>query len=242
MTSACQPRDNRLLAALADADFERLRPYCEAVSLEAGRPIYEPGSELQFVYFPTTAIASILQVTREGETVQTAVVGREGALSVATYLGGGATVGRAVVQVAGAGVRIPAPVVVYDFERGHDTRRVLLRYAQAMLTQTAQTALCNRRHELAQQLCRWILAMHDRVPGGEIPVTHQLIAEMLGVRREGVTEAASRLKSKGVINYGRGKIRVLDRGGLEACACECYGVVRSEYERLLGERAALGVP
>ncbi len=233
MSTPCKPRDNHLLAAIAAADFERLRPHLEIVELEFGRSIYEPGSELPYVYFPTTAIISILHLTQDGGSAETALVGPEGVVSIASYLGGGTTVGRAMVQVAGLSVRAPAQRVVQDFERGRDVRRVLLRYAQAVLTQMAQTAVCNRHHEVAQQLCRWILATHDRIQTPDIPMTHQLIADMLGVRREGVTEAARKLKDAGVIEYTRGRIRVVDRGGLEAAACECYGVVREEYERLL---------
>lgn len=229
----CKPRDNLLLAAIAAADFDRLHPHLEIVDLELGRSIYEPGSELQHVYFPTTAIISILHLTKNGGSAETAVVGCEGVVSFATYLGGRSTVGRAVVQVAGLGVRAPAQLVQQDFDRGRDVRRVLLRYTQALLTQMAQTAVCNRHHEVAQQLCRWILATLDRVHTPDIPMTHQLIADMLGVRREGVTEAARKLKTAGVIDYSRGRIRVLDRAGLEAGACECYNVVREEYARLL---------
>ena len=237
MTTPCKPHDNRLLAAIAAADLDRLRPHLETVELELGRAIYEPGSELPFVYFPTTAIISILHLTQSGGSAETAVVGREGVVSMATYLGGGWTVGRAVVQIAGTSVRVPASVILQDFERGRDVRRVLLRYTQALLTQMAQTAVCNRHHEVAQQLCRWILTMLDRVQTPEIPMTHQLIADMLGVRREGITEAARKLKHAGVIEYSRGRVRVLDRAGLEACACECYRVVRSEYDRLLNGSA-----
>jgi CRP-like cAMP-binding protein len=228
-----KPRDNHLLAAIAAADYERLRPHLEIVELDLGRSIYEPGIESPYVYFPTTAIISILNLTQDGGTAETAVVGREGVVSTATYLGGRSTVGRAVVQIAGTSVRVPAPVIVQDFDRGRDMRRVLLRYTQALLTQMAQTAVCNRHHEVAQQLSRWILATLDRVQSQEIAMTHQLIADMLGVRREGVTEAARKLKIAGVIEYSRGRIRVLDRAGLEAAACECYEVVREEYERLL---------
>ena len=233
MSTPCKPRDNHLLAAIAAADFERLRPHLEIVELEFGRSIYEPGSELPYVYFPTTAIISILHLTQDGGSAETALVGREGVVSIASYLGGGTTVGRAMVQVAGLSVRAPSQRIVQDFDRGRDVRRVLLRYAQAVLTQMAQTAVCNRHHEVAQQLCRWILATHDRIQTPDIPMTHQLIADMLGVRREGVTEAARKLKDAGVIEYTRGRIRVVDRVGLEAAACECYGVVREEYERLL---------
>jgi CRP-like cAMP-binding protein len=233
MTTLCRPHDNRILASLAAPDYERLRPHLEVVELEFGRSIYEPGSELAHVYFPTTAIISILNLTEDGDATETALVGREGLVSIATYLGGGWTVGRAVVQVGGVGVRVPSPVIVQDFEQARALRQVLLRYTQALLTQMAQTAVCNRHHELAQQLCRWILATHDRVSTPEIPMTHQLIADMLGVRREGVTEAARRLKQAGLIDYVRGRIRVVDRAGLEAAACECYGLVREEYARLL---------
>lgn len=233
MTTSCTPDQNYLLAALADGDFERLRPHCVSVELAVGQSIYEPGSDLPYLYFPTTAIISILHLTQEGESVETAVVGCEGAVSIATYLGGGTTVGRAVVLVPGTGIRVPAPVIQQDFDRGHAVRRVLLRYTQALLTQMAQTAVCNRHHEVAQQLCRWILSMLDRVGSREIPMTHQQIAAMLGVRREGVTEAARQLKEAGVIGYSRGRVRVLDRPALEDCACECYRVVREEYDRLL---------
>jgi CRP-like cAMP-binding protein len=233
MTTPCKPRDNLLLRAIAAADFERLRPHLEFVELEFGRSIYEPGSDLPYVYFPTTAIISILHLTQDGGSAETALVGCEGVVSIATYLGGGTTVGRAIVQIGGLSVRAPAQLIVQDFDRGRDVRRVLLRYTQALLTQMAQTAVCNRHHEVAQQLCRWILATHDRVQTPDIPMTHQLIADMLGVRREGVTEAARRLKEAGVIEYSRGRLRVVDRAGLEAAACECYGVVREEYDRLL---------
>jgi CRP-like cAMP-binding protein len=233
MTTPCTPRDNHLLGAIAAADYERLRPHLEFVELELGRSIYEPGSEMPFVYFPTTAIISILHMTRDGGSTETAVVGCEGLVSIATYLGGGTTVGRAVVQIAGMSIRVPTQVIMQDFDRGRDVRRVLLRYTQALLTQMAQTAVCNRHHEVAQQLCRWILSTLDRVHTPEIRMTHQLIADMLGVRREGVTEAARKLKDAGVIEYSRGRLRVVDRAGLEAAACECYAVVREEYDRLL---------
>jgi CRP-like cAMP-binding protein len=233
MTTGCTPDHNRLLAALAGGDLERLRPHLDVVELNVGESIYEPASEMPYVYFPTTAIISILHLTQEGAGVETAVVGCEGAVSIAAYLSGGTTVGRAVVLVPGLGIRAPAPVIRHDFEHEHDVRRVLLRYTQALLTQMAQTAVCNRHHEVAQQLCRWILSMLDRVGPREIPMTHQQIADMLGVRREGITEAARKLKEAGVIGYSRGRVRVLDRDALENCACECYGVVREEYDRLL---------
>ncbi len=233
MTTSCTPDDNHLLAALAAGDLDRLRPHLDVVELGVGESIYEPGTALPYIYFPTTAIISILHLTHEGESVETAVVGCEGAVSIATYLGGGTTVGRALVRIPGMGIRIPAPVIRDDFERGRDVRRVLLRYTQALLTQMAQTAVCNRHHEVAQQLCRWMLSMLDRVGSREIPMTHQQIADMLGVRREGVTEAARKLKEAGVIGYSRGRVRVLDRPALEDCACECYDVVREEYDRLL---------
>jgi CRP-like cAMP-binding protein len=228
-----KPRDNLLLAAVAASEFERLRQHVEWVELEYGRSIYEPGEPLPYVYFPTTATISILHVTQDGGTAEAAVVGREGLVSIASYLGGGTTVGRAVVQVGGMSARVPSTIIAQDFDRGRDLRRVLLRYTQALLTQMAQTALCNRHHEVSQQLCRWILATHDRVQATEIPMTHQLIADMLGVRREGITEAARKLKEAGVIDYTRGRVRVVDRAGLEDCACECYAVVRDEYARLL---------
>jgi len=233
MTTGCTPDHNHLLAALDGGDLDRLRPHFDAVELGSGQSIYEPGGELPYVYFPTTAIISIMHLTQEGDSVETAVVGCEGAVSIATYLSGGTTVGRAFVLVPGMGIRVPAPIIRDDFERGHDVRRVLLCYTQALLTQMAQTAVCNRHHEVAQQLCRWILSMLDRVGSREIPMTHQQIADMLGVRREGVTEAARKLKEAGVIGYSRGRVRVLDRRALEDCACECYGVVRGEYARLL---------
>jgi CRP-like cAMP-binding protein len=232
-TLPCNPRDNLLLAAIQGADFDRLQPHLEVVELDVGRSIYEPLGEPEYVYFPTSAIISILHLTEDGGSAETAVVGREGLVSIASYLGGRSTIGRAMVQLAGMSVRIPATVVAQDFERGRDVRRVLLRYTQALLTQMAQTAVCNRHHEVSQQFARWILATLDRVQTPEIRMTHQLIADMLGVRREGVTEAASKLKNAGVIEYSRGRIRVLDRAGLEAAACECYAIVRDEYARLL---------
>jgi CRP-like cAMP-binding protein len=227
------PRDNQLLAALPEAELSRWMPYLEAVDLPLGKVLYESGSTLSHVYFPTTCIVSLLYVLEDGASAELAVVGHEGLVGVALFMGGGSTPSRGVVQSAGRGFRLPARILKEEFERAGPVLRLLLRYTQALITQMAQTAVCNRHHSLDQQLCRWLLLSLDRLKGNELVMTQELIANMLGVRREGVTEGALKLQRAGLIHYVRGHITVLDRPGLEQRTCECYGVVKKEYDRLL---------
>jgi len=200
--------------------------------------LYESGHTLSHAYFPTTAIVSLLYVMENGASAEIAVAGNEGLVGISLFMGGGSTPSRAVVQSAGLGFRMPAQTIKDEFERSGAVVSVLLRYTQALITQMAQTAVCNRHHTLDQQLCRWLLLSLDRLPGSELVMTQELIANMLGVRREGVTEAATRLQKAGLIRYARGHISVLDRAGLEKRSCECYAVVRKEYDRLLPNKLA----
>jgi CRP-like cAMP-binding protein len=227
------PRQNHLLAALPAADFERLSQHLEGVPMPLGHVLYESGNELRHVYFPTTAIISLLYVMEDGASAEIAVVGNEGIIGVALFMGGETMPNRAVVQSAGHAYRLPGQVLKQEFNRSGELQHLLLRYTQALLTQMAQTAVCNRHHSLDQQLCRWLLLSLDRLPANELVMTQELIANMLGVRREGVTEAAGNLQTDGLIEYRRGHITVLDRPGLEARACECYAVVKKEFDRLL---------
>jgi CRP-like cAMP-binding protein len=224
---------NHLLAALPTAEWERWHPLLEMVDLPLGKVLYEPGSTMSHVYFPTTAIVSLLYVMEDGASAEIALVGNEGLVGIALFMGGESTPSRAVVQSAGKGYRMRAGVVKEEFDRSSVVLHLLLRYTQALITQMAQTAVCNRHHSLDQQLCRWLLLSLDRLQGTELVMTQELIANMLGVRREGVTEAALRLQHAGLIQYARGHIRVLDRAGLEQRTCECYAVVKKEYDRLL---------
>jgi CRP-like cAMP-binding protein len=210
----------------------------EFVELALGDVVYESGATLSHVYFPTTAIISLLYVMENGESAEIAVVGNEGIVGVSLFMGGNSTPSRAVVQSAGTGLRLRAEILEQEFNQGGAVLHLLLRYTQALLTQMAQTAVCNRHHSLDQQLCRWLLLSLDRLQSYELVMTQELIANMLGVRREGVTESASRLQSAGLIRYARGHISVLDRAGLEKRTCECYAVVKREYDRLLPERIA----
>jgi CRP-like cAMP-binding protein len=227
------PRANRLLAALPDAEWQRWKPRLEAVAMPLGQVLYESGVRLEHVYFPTSSIVSMLYVLEDGASAEIAVVGLEGLIGIALFMGGGTTPSRAVVQSAGLGFRLPAAVMQAEFERAGPAMHLLLRFTQALITQMTQTAVCNRHHALDQQLCRWLLLSLDRLPGHELVMTQELIGHMLGVRREGVTEAARKLQAAGLIRYARGHITVLDRDGLEARTCECYGVVKKEYDRLL---------
>jgi CRP-like cAMP-binding protein len=236
--STRSPRQNRLLAALPDADYERLLPYLEPVPLELGRPLYESGSHQGYVYFPTTSIVSLLYVMVDGASAEIAIVGNEGLVGIALFMGGESTPSRAVVQSAGDGYRLGASVLKNEFGQGGELQHLLLRYTQALITQMAQTAVCNRHHSVEQQLCRWLLLSLDRLRSNELAMTQELIANMLGVRREGVTEAAGKLQTQGLIHYSRGRITALDRPKLEARACECYAVVKREYDRLLPRIAA----
>jgi CRP-like cAMP-binding protein len=233
MTVKRDPRGNQLLAALPDAEWQRWQPRLEAVEMPLGKVLYESGHTLSHVYFPTTAIVSLLYVMENGASAEIAVAGNEGLVGISLFMGGGSTPSRAVVQSAGQGFRMPAQTIKDEFERSGAVMHLLLRYTQALITQMAQTAVCNRHHTLDQQLCRWLLLSLDRLAGHELLMTQELIGNMLGVRREGVTEAALKLQKAGLIRYSRGHISVLDRAGLEKRSCECYAVVRKEYDRLL---------
>ncbi|MEJ8826883.1 Crp/Fnr family transcriptional regulator [Variovorax humicola] len=229
---------NHLLAALPDAELRRWLPLLERVDLPLGHVLYESGVTLHHVYFPTTAIVSLLYVLENGASAEIAVVGNEGIVGISLFMGGGSTPNRAVVQSAGTGFRLPAEALKAEFNRAGPVLHLLLRYTQALITQMAQTAVCNRHHSLDQQLCRWLLLSLDRLTGDEIVMTQELISNMLGVRREGVTEAALHLQAAGVIRYARGHITVLDRQKLELRSCECYAVVKKEYDRLLPDEFA----
>lgn len=238
MSTASDPRQNRLLAVLPVADFERLLPHLKLVPLPLGEVLYESGIELRYVYFPTDSIVSLLYVMEDGDSAEIAVVGNEGVIGVSLFMGGETTPSRAVVQSAGRAYRLPGQALKQEFIRGAAMQHLLLRYTQALLTQMAQTAVCNRHHSLDQQLCRWLLLSLDRLASNELVMTQELIANMLGVRREGVTEAAGKLQQAGLIHYSRGHITVLDRAGLEARTCECYAVVKKECDRLLPDLIA----
>jgi CRP-like cAMP-binding protein len=232
------PKENRLLAAMPEADFQALMPSLERVAMPLGQAVYESGGPQGYVYFPTTSIVSLLYVLADGATAEIAVTGKEGLVGIALFMGGETTPSRAVVQSAGQGYRLRAKLLKTEFERGGPLQHLLLRYTQALITQMTQTAVCNRHHAVDQQLCRWLLLSLDRLPGNKLVMTQELIANMLGVRREGVTEAAGKLQAEGLIEYSRGKITVVDRERLEARVCECYAVVKREYDRLLpGGRA-----
>jgi CRP-like cAMP-binding protein len=233
MGEASDPRQNRLLAALPDAEWARWLSQLEPVAMPLGEVLYESGGSMTHVYFPTTAIVSLLYVMENGASAEIAVVGREGIVGVSLFMGGQSTPSRAVVQSAGHGFRLKANLMLQEFNRAGPVLHLLLRYTQALITQMAQTAVCNRHHSLDQQLCRWLLLSLDRLSTNELAMTQELIANMLGVRREGVTEAAGHLQEAGLIRYRRGHIAVLDRGRLEQRACECYAVVKKEYDRLL---------
>lgn len=232
------PRQNQLLADLPREDRERWLPALEPVDLPLGKVLYESGCPLSHAYFPTTAIVSLLYVMEGGASAEIAVVGNEGVVGVALFMGGQTTPSRAVVQSGGQGFRLSARLVRHEFEQSVPVKHLLLRYTQALITQMAQTAVCNRHHSVDQQLCRWLLMSLDRLQGSELVMTQELIANMLGVRREGVTEAAGKLQRAGVIQYHRGHITVLDRPALEQRVCECYAVVRREYLRLLPDQVA----
>ena len=233
MPAAHDPRQNRLLAVLPATDFERLQPHLALVSLPLGEALYESGIVLRHVYFPTDSIVSLLYVMSDGASAEIAVVGNDGVIGVSLFMGGETTPSRAVVQSAGHAYRLTGQLLKEEFLRAGAMQHLLLRYTQALLTQMAQTAVCNRHHSLDQQLCRWLLLSLDRLTASELVMTQELIANMLGVRREGVTEAAGHLQLAGLIQYSRGRIKVLDRPGLEARTCECYAVVKKESDRLL---------
>jgi CRP-like cAMP-binding protein len=226
------PARNHLLAALPREDFARLEPHLELVPLPLGWAVYESGGQQGYVYFPTTAIVSLLYVMADGDSAEIAVVGNDGLVGIALFMGGETTPSRAVVQSEGQAYRLKGLLLKGEFERGGELQHLLLRYTQALITQMAQTAVCNRHHAVEEQLCRWLLLSLDRLPSNELTMTQELIANMLGVRREGVTQAAGKLQEAGVIHYSRGKITVLDRPKLEVLVCECYAVVRRETDRL----------
>jgi CRP-like cAMP-binding protein len=227
------PHQNHLLDALPTADYERLVSHLELIPMPLGEVLYEPGVKLRYVYFPTTAIISLLYVMEDGASAEIAIVGNEGILGVSLFMGGETTPSRAVVQSAGHGFRLKAELLKEEFGRFGPTMHLLLRYTQALITQMAQTAVCNRHHSVDQQLCRWLLLSLDRLASNELSMTQDLIANMLGVRREGVTEAAGKLQAAALIRYHRGRITVLDRPGVEARSCECYQVVKAEFDRIL---------
>ena len=226
-------KQNHLLSALPAAEYERLLPHLDLVPLPLGWALYEAGSAQGYVYFPVNSIVSLLYVMEDGSSAEIAIVGNEGVVGIALFMGGETTPSRAVVQSAGFGYRVKGRIVKSEFHRGGELQHLLLRYTQALITQMAQTAVCNRHHSVEQQLCRWLLLSLDRLPSNELTMTQELIANMLGVRREGVTEAAGHLQTAGLIHYSRGKITVLDRAKLEARVCECYAVVKRESDRLL---------
>ena len=227
------PQHNQLLAALPEADFQRLLPHLESVDLPLGMVVFESGDKLQHLYFPTGGIVSLLYAMESGASTEIAVIGNEGVVGIALFMGGESTPSRAVVQSVGQGFRMKASVLKTEFERGGRLQYLLLRYTQALIAQMTQTTVCNRHHSVDQQLCRWLLLSLDRLPGNELKMTQELIANMLGVRREGVTEAAGKLQEAGLIRYSRGRITVLDRVRLEQRVCECYAVVKKEMDRLL---------
>lgn len=233
MASPHSPLQNCLLACLPGDDYLRIEPYLELVEMPLGNALYESGMQIRHVHFPTTSIVSLLNVMENGSSVEVAVVGNEGIVGVSLFMGGETTLSRAIVQSAGHAYRMRGQQIKDEFLRAGPMQHLLLRYTQALLTQMAQTAVCNRHHSLDQQLCRWLLLSFDRLPGTELIMTQELIANMLGVRREGVTEAAGNLQRAGLIEYRRGHIKLLDRRGLEERVCECYDVVKREFQRLL---------
>jgi CRP-like cAMP-binding protein len=228
--------DNRLLASLPADMCERLRPALELVSLALGDVIYEPGGGMDHVYFPTSVVVSLIYTMADGDTAEMGLVGNEGVVGIALFMGGETTPNQAVAQVAGGALRMKAAAMQEEFRRGGPFQLALLRYTQALITQISQTAVCNRLHPIEQRLCRWLLLTRDRLPSDEILMTQEFIAHMLGVRREGVSAAAHHLQKAGLIRYRHGHITILDREGLEAATCECYRVVKDEFDRLLGQQ------
>jgi CRP-like cAMP-binding protein len=228
-----QPKQNHLLAALPTSEYERIAPHLELVPMPLGQVLYESGRKLGHVYFPTTSIVSLLYVMADGASAEIAVVGNDGIIGISLFMGGESTPSRAVVQSAGDGYRLKSRLIKKEFNLAGPTLHLLLRYTQSLITQMAQTAVCNRHHTVDQQLCRWLLLSLDRLSSSELRMTQELMADMLGVRREGVTEAAGKLQAAGLIRYSRGHIEVLDRRGLETRVCECYEVVKRETDRLL---------
>ena len=235
MPSHDSPNQNHLLAALPTAEFERLAAHLELVPMLLGEMLYEPGGQMRHAYFPTTSIASLHYVMESGASAESAGVGNEGVVGVSLFMGGDTTPSSAMVQTAGHAYRLESRLLLREFNRAGLLQRLLLRYTQALITQMTQTAVCNRHHSVEQQLCRWLLSTLDRIPSGELVMTQELIASLIGVRREGITEAAGKLQQAGFIRYRRGHIAVLRRDGLETRVCECYAVVRKELSRLLSD-------
>jgi len=235
LTAHATPNQNRLIAAVPTAEFDRWSGSLEPVSMMLGQVLYEPGMQLRHAYFPTTSVVSLHYVTVSGACAETTGVGREGMVGIALFMGGDTTPSSAVVQSAGDGYRLDRRSLMRAFEHDGQLRRLLLRYTQALITQITQTAACYRHHSIEQQLSRWLLSTVDRTPPGELAMTQELVANMLGVRRESITQAACGLQNEGYIRYRRGHITVLDPAGLTTCACECYGVVKRELNRLLSE-------
>ncbi len=234
VTTPNEPVENRLLAALPTDEYERLHPRLQQVSFSLGEVVYEFGGHLDYVYFPTTSIVSLLYTMENGTSAEMGLTGNDGIVGIALFMGGGTMPNRAVVQSAGGAFRMKAKVLQDEFAMGGKFQQMLLRYTQALITQISQTAVCNRLHSVEQQLCRWLLLSHDRLKTDELIMTQELIADMLGVRREGVTVAAGRLQDAGAISYVRGHIKILDRQKMEETVCECYRVVKDEFDRLLG--------
>lgn len=231
---------NRLLAAMPRATLHRWEPWLSLVELKLGAVIHEPGTPLTHVLFPTTTLVSLVHVLKDGSTAEIALTGRDGVVGVSLFMGGSSTLSRGVVQSAGDAYRLPTSALMSEFNQAGPAMRLLLRYTQALITQMAQTAACNRHHAIEQQLCRWLLLSLDLLDGPELIMTQELIANMLGVRREGVAAAAAKLQRAGLIRYSRGRILVRDRSGLEQCSCECYAVVKAEYEHLLPKEPGTG--
>ena len=228
------PRQNRLISTFPADVYDRLRPNLLPVALSLGEVVYEPGGRPEYVYFPTGAVVSLLYTMQDGATAEVGMTGNDGIVGVALFLGGDTTPNRAIVQIAGGAFKMGARVLQEEFARGGPVQLLLLRYTQALITQISQTAVCNRLHAVEKRLCRWLLLSHDRVQSDELAMTHEFISNMLGGRRESVTVAAARLQDAGLINYSRGHITILDRAGLESAVCECYRIVRNEFDRLLG--------
>ena len=235
MSSSADPSQNYILAALPAEEFERVAAHLQPVELRLGEMLYEPGGQLQHAYFPTTAIVSLYNVTESGASAESAGVGKEGVVGISLFMGGNTTSSSAVVQSAGYAYRLDRRQLMQEFDRGGLMQRLLLRYTQALITQMSQAAICNRHHSVERQLCRWLLLTLDRLPTNELVMTQDLIASMLGVRREAITEAAGNLQRAGFISYRRGHISVTERSGLEVGACECYAVVKKELDRLMSD-------
>jgi CRP-like cAMP-binding protein len=238
MSLAITPVENRLLAALPSGEIEHLGPYLEPITFALGEVVYESGGHMKYLYFPTNSIVSLVYTMEDGSTVEMGLAGNEGVVGIALFMGGETTPNRGIVQIAGSAFRMKATILQEEFKRGGVLQHLLLRYTQALITQISQTAVCNRRHSLEQRLCRWLLLCHDRMESNELLMTQEFIANMLGARRESVTVAACHLQDAGLIHYSRGHITILNRRGLEAAVCECYRVVKNEFDRLLGAATA----